>query len=313
MKAILNNLLLLCLLFPAWALPVACSDWTEPETVDLSVRDAKEQNPELWARYMEVLRAYKQSKHFLTYTRFSNGAEKPLSEGDFLRSLPDSLDIVSLGNSGNITAYDREDIPLLREKSTRVLYLVDYAARDTVLTDAAKLGAWLDKAVATAAELNLDGFAFTGTPLYAGTEAALAARKEAARLIVSRLSAASQGKLLVFEGDPAFVEAAGLEKLSYVVLNTEKVANITDLKLKVAGVLASGVTKEKLLLSAGIGSQIADEANVKRDAVPHLTDRVASLGPLAGLAICAIGDDYYNAKMNYETTRTAIQLMNPSK
>ncbi|UVQ23072.1 hypothetical protein NXX60_01720 [Bacteroides thetaiotaomicron] len=46
----------------------------------------------------------------------------------------------------------------------------------------------MDKAVATATELKLDGFAFNGLPSYGGTDAEQAARKEAARLIVSKLS-----------------------------------------------------------------------------------------------------------------------------
>ena len=36
------------------------------------------------------------------------------------------------------------------------------------------LNSWLDKEIATSAELNLDGFAFTGLPLYNGTDAELA-------------------------------------------------------------------------------------------------------------------------------------------
>lgn len=47
--------------------------------------------------------------------------------------------------------------------------------------------------------------------------------------------------------------------------------------------------------------------------MPLMTDRVAAMGPLGGLAIHNIGSDYYSANMNYETTRTAIQQMNPSK
>ena len=43
-----------------------------------------------------------------------------------------------------------------------------------------------------------------------------------------------------------------------------------------------------------------------------MTDRVASLGPLGGLAIYSVGDDYYQTKMHYAITRTAIQSMNPS-
>lgn len=309
--SILNILFLLLVS----SLIVSCSDWNDPEPVDLGINNAKDQNPELWARYIQVLGVYKQSKHYIAYARFNNSSEKPVNEGTYLRSLPDSLDIVTLGNPEKISVYDREDISLLQEKSTRVLYLVDYMTRANTLTDAAALGTWLDKAVNEAAELNLDGFAFTGIPFYNGTDAELAARKEAARLIISKLSAATGGnKLLVLEGSPDFVDPADLEKLNYIALNTADLTHVTELRLMIAGLPANNVLpREKILLSARIGDQIVDEKNEKQSTVPLMTDRIPVMGSLGGLAIYSIGSDYYNAKMNYETTRTAIQQMNPSK
>ncbi len=315
MKTIKNKLLRYVLLLLTFVLPLSCSDWNEPESVNLDINSAKDQNPELWARYMQILHTYKQSKHYITYARFDNSPEQPVNEGNYLRSLPDSLDIVTLSGSDRISEYDREDIPLLQEKSTRVLYLVDYAAQAAKLHDVMTLGAWLDKAIAVANELNLDGFAFTGIPLYGGTDTELAEHKEKSQLIVSKLSAASgQDRLLVLEGNPAFVDDADLGKLDYVVLNTADLTNVTDLKLQVAGVLTRNkLPKDKLLLAARIGEQMTDETSVKQDAVTLMTDRVASLGPLGGLGIYAIGKDYYSPEMNYEITRKAIQLMNPSK
>lgn len=318
MKTIIYKPFIYSLLFLAvFLLPVACDDWNEPETVDLDINSAKEQNPELWARYMQTLRTYKQSEHYLSYAHFDNSPEKPVNEGSYLRSLPDSLDIVTLGNSHQISDYDREDILLLQEKSIRVLYLIDYAAHASSLADIAALNNWLDKEIATAAGFNLDGFAFTGLPMYSGTEDELALHKEKSRLIVSKLSAAAgQDKLLVLEGDPAFIDETDFDKLSYIVLNTAGVTNVTDLKLQVMGILANAGSffpKDKLLLSAQVGVQVIDEAGTKQEAVTLMTDRVVALGPLGGLGIYAIGSDYYSPTMNYEITRTAIQLMNPSK
>lgn len=314
MKTIINKLLTYGLLLMTFILPTACSDWNEPEAVNLDINSAKEQNPELWARYMQVLHTYKLSKHYITYARFDNSADKPVNEGNYLRSLPDSVDIVTLSSPEKISEYDREDIPLLQEKSIHVLYLVDYAVQAASLKDAAALGTWLDKAVSMANELKLDGFAFTGIPLYSGTDAELAAHKEKSRLIVSKLSTAvGQDKLLIFEGNPDFVDDADFDKLNYIVLNTADLTNVTDLKLQVAGVLANGLSKGNLLLAARMGEQMTDESSTKQDAVTLMTDRVASLGPLGGLGIYAIGKDYYSARMNYEITRTAIQSMNPSK
>ena len=52
------------LVFTPFLLPVACDDWIVPEFVDIDINSAKEQNPELWARYMQALRTYKQSEHY---------------------------------------------------------------------------------------------------------------------------------------------------------------------------------------------------------------------------------------------------------
>ena len=315
MKITIPNIFTYLFLLLALLATASCSDWTDQKTVDIDPQHAKEQNPELWARYMEALRTYRQSKHFVTYGSFDNGAEKPKNEGAYLRSLPDSLDIVTPLHPESLTSYDCEDILLLQEKSIKVLYLVDYTAQMSTLTDAAKLGAWLDKSIATASQLGMDGFAIKGTPLYGGTEAEQAARREAAKLIVSKLSAAvGDSKLLVFEGDPAFINTADLNKLDYVVLNTATIVSAVDLKLYVAGVIENFPSlKEKLLLSAKINEKLTNEEGESLGAVTEMTNRVVSLGPLAGLAIYALGDDYYHTKMNYETSRKAIQIMNPSK
>ena len=170
----------------------ACSKWNEPEALQLKLSGAKDRDPQLWGRYMDVLRSYKSGSHYLTYAEFDNGAESPVNEGSFLRSLPDSLDIVALSRPDAISAFDREDIPLLKEKSTKVVLKLDYAAMATEsLADNSALQSRLDRLTSQVRELSLDGFVFTGAPLYDGTPEQLAARREAAALIVSKLRAAA--------------------------------------------------------------------------------------------------------------------------
>lgn len=293
----------------------ACDDWTDPKPVKREVETPQDQDPELWARYMEALKVYKQSPHYVVYGKFANGAEKPVNAGQLLRSLPDSLDMVSLANADKMSEADRQDIAVLHEKGIKVLYCIDYASKAGELSDAGKLGAYLDQAVADAAELELDGFSFTGIPIYGGSEAEIKARRDAAKLIVQKLSAvAGEGKesLLVFEGNPAFVAEEDIAKLSYVVLDTEKTGNVTDLKRQTVLALSrGGLSKERLLLCADVEGEIVNEENVKKQAIGELTERVAALGPLAGLAIANIGKDYYDPTKSYSRTRSAIRLMNP--
>ena len=110
------------------------------------------------------------------------------------------------------------------------------------------------------------------------------------------------------------MNADDLDKLDYVVMNTAGIESAVSLKIYVANVISTyALPKGKLLLAAKMGIKIVDEENVKQDAVTDMIGRVVPLGPLGGLAIYALGDDYYQASMNYQSCRTAIQKMNPSK
>lgn len=287
---------------------VACNDWTEMETVDSTVKKPWEQDPALWAEYTAALRAYKQSQHFIAYARLHNSPEVATSEKDFMRCLPDSLDIVALTNADNFSKYDTEDMSVMREKGIKVLYQVDYAGRTEELGDAAKLGAYLDRVVASAGANGLDGYSFTGIPNANDPAAA-----EAAALIVSKLSA-DEGKLLVFEGNPLFVAAADRAKVDYFILDTEKTENVLDVKFQILNATGyAAVPAEKLVLAAEIGASLKDEDMVEYAAVDEMSRRVISLGPLCGLAAYNIDGDYYSSEMNYKTIRQAIQTLNPSK
>ena len=144
-----------------------------------------------------------------------------------MRCLPDSLDIVALTNADNFSRYDAEDMAVMREKGTKVLWQVDYAGRAAEFADAAKLGAWLDRVVSSVAANGMDGYSFTGIP-NAGDPAAV----QAAALIVSKLSA-DESKLLVFEGNPLFVAEADRAKVDYFILDTEKTEDVGDVKLQI--------------------------------------------------------------------------------
>lgn len=303
-KIIFSILLLAC------AASMACSDWTDTEAVENNVIKPWEQGPELWDQYTQMLRDYKQREHFLVIAHFDNAPAIATGEKDFMRGLPDSLDMVLLTNADNFSRYDAEDMATMREKGTKVLYQIDYAGRMEELADAAKLGAYLDKVIASVRENGMDGYSFTGIP-YQGD----AVRAEAAALLVQKLSADEQ-KTLIFEGDPTFVAEADRAKVDYFVLNTENTENVTDLKMQVARALGyAAVPAEKLLLAADVSAPIMNEDKVEQNAVTELTSRVVSLGPLplCGIAVHNVKKNYYSAERNYPLVCAAIQTLNPSK
>ena len=110
---------------------VGCDDWTEMEIHDSQVNGFKEQNPQEYAAYTQNLRAYKATKHAVVYARLDNAPEVSTGEKDFLRALPDSIDLVSMRNAGRLSGFDREDMKLVRtDYGTRVLYYVDASAAE---------------------------------------------------------------------------------------------------------------------------------------------------------------------------------------
>ena len=289
----------------ALLLGASCSDWTETENIDNTVLKPWEQDPALWADYTAALRAYKASEHYLSYARLHNSPSPASSEQDFMRCLPDSLDIVTLTNADNFSAYDAEDMATMREKGTRVLYQVDYAARKAEFSGEAALKAYLDGVIAAVAANGMDGYSFTADPLDAAATAT----------IVATLSAAKgDTRLLVFEGNPLSVAAADRAKLDFVVLDTEKAENTTEVQLQVLNATGyAGIPAGKLLLAAEIDAPLQDADRTEYAAVALMARCVVEYGPLAGFAAYNIAGDYYHAEMNYQTIRTAIQTLNPSK
>lgn len=286
----------------------ACSDWTENETVDLKTTRPSDENPELVVRYRAALRDYKAREHYMVIAHFDNAPAVATGERDFMRGLPDSLDMVLLTNADNFSKYDAEDMAVMREKGTKVLYRIDYAGRMEEFSDAETLGAYLDRVVASVREHGMDGYSFTGIPREGDP-----ARAEAATLLVSKF-AAEDGKVLIFEGDPIFIAEADRAKVDYFVLNTEATENVTEVKMQVARALNyASIPASKLLLAADVVAPIIDEEKEEQNAVEELTARVVSLGPLCGLAVRNPQRNYYSAERNYPLLCNAIQTLNPSR
>ena len=192
-----------------------------------------------------------------------------------------------------------------REKGTRVRYQVVYAARKAEFSGEAAHKAYLDEATAAVAAKGMDGYSFTADPLDAAATAT----------IVATLSAAKgDTRLLVFEGNPLSVAEADRAKLDFVVLDTEKAENTTDVRLQVLNATGyAGIPAGKLLLAAEIDAPLQDADRVEYAVVEAMARCVVEYGPLAGFAAYNIAGDYYHAEMNYQTIRTAIQTLNPSK
>ena len=261
----------------------ACKDWTQMEYIPTDINHPWEQDPSVWEAYTSSLQAYKQSGHTLVYARLANSPEPAASEKNFMRCLPDSLDIVSLTN--DFSRHDAEDMAMMKQKGTKVLLQVD--ALDEDPTDAVKM-------VKTN---GLDGWAVTGAPNL--DDAAAVAKMAAA--VKSFKTAKAEGQLLVFEGNPLFVAETDRAAFDLYVLDTDDMSSAMDVRLSLLSAENYGIPDSKLLLAGKVGTL---EATVSY---------VLEYGPLAGLAIFDIESDYYHYDGNYIGVRSIIQTLNPSK
>lgn len=123
MKRNIKHLLLP--LFAMFAL-AACEEWTETERLDIRYPLLEEQNPELYARYLEALRAYKAREHKLAIVAIDNVATAPSQQNEHLTTLPDSIDWILLENPAKLHPTLAAEFEQVRRKGTRVGYTIDY-------------------------------------------------------------------------------------------------------------------------------------------------------------------------------------------
>ena len=196
--------------------PVSCDDWTEMEIHDSEINGFKEQNPEQYAAYTQKLRAYKAAKHALVYARLDNAPEVSSSEKDFLRALPDSIDLVSMRNAGRLSGFDREDMKLVRtDYGTRVLYYVDASAAEG-------LNAALSAAIDAVRAGTFDGVT-------------LASASSVDESVVKTLADAlgQTDCLLIFEGTPLLVSEAQRSVFDYYIVDVSAAADDYDLEMAI--------------------------------------------------------------------------------
>lgn len=106
----------------------ACSDWTETESLDIKNPSLESQNPELYQQYLKALRTYKASEHKVVLVTLNNPVTAPAARNQHLTTVPDSVDFISLANPDNLHPMLAGEFAQVREKGTRVIYDIDYAA-----------------------------------------------------------------------------------------------------------------------------------------------------------------------------------------
>ena len=280
-------------IFGALAL-AACDADIEP--IDQRFVGPDGQDPAAYAAYMDALRSYKQSNHYVVCARFDNAPEKVTSEKESLRSMPDSLDIVMLANP--LSKFDREDLPGVQRKSTKVLLMAD-------CSDAATAVRTVDEALAAVAADGLDGLVIS----YPGavTDAARTAETDIAQKL-----AVLSGKTFVFNGNVAFVAAANRDLYAYYLLDATAAENVFVLQSSIdylTGYL--GIPAAKVVPAVTVSGTINDAQSQPQAATDEVA-RTVIKSALGGLALSGIAGDYYDVTTIYPRVKAAIELLNPA-
>lgn len=330
----------------------SCSDWVDPESLNLHVPSLEEQNPGLYADYLEDLKLYKASDHKLTFVSFDNRTGDPVKQAERLTILPDSIDFISLIHPDNLYPDVLKEIDIVRTKGTRVIYSVDYAmieaewiallkeeGSENLTEDDAKVYitkrteemlAFCDKYHYDGVTVIYQGRSLVSLP--AGDLLLYSARQKAFFDVVLTWYETHADRVLSFEGNPQFLVQGNmniLTKCQYVILMTTLSDNTGE--MEIAGfqaVVSTGelLNEAKFIVSVettrpgdtigmhGYFGTIDENENKLRSIqeTARWIRRSSEVFDRSGIFVMDAQYDYYENEWVYQNIREAIGIMNPS-
>lgn len=326
-----------------------CGDWTEDRSVEIETSETNTGKLPGYGEYLTRLRAYKKTDHLITMGWFDNSRKEPVSQGDLLSVVPDSVDIISLLCPDDLTPREREQMNVLQtERGTKVIYTIDCVGFEAGFNRAKseaeeagipfernffeELGGFMDDRLAL-----LDRYPYDGLSVhYEGYWSEFVTPEEQSYLeqtqdiIFGRIVEAAdkprnRERLFVFEGTPQYVVRQYYWPVfDYIVIRTHDKTSIGDVQYKVNTSIRNGVPDEKIIVTAipacpyesdeSRGYFIQDGVEVS--AIEVVAEWVTVPTPAyvkAGMGIYLINHDYYwPGGGDYRHVRNAINTMNPS-
>lgn len=311
----------------------SCNDWTKNEKIAVEDPVFGEGDPELYARYLASLRAYKSGDHRRTVVWFDNSNKQPASRGGFFSDVPDSVDVVALTAGGRLTVEELEQVEMLREKGTKVIGAFDCQAALARDEDAQipeeRLSAALAERIWEIEADGLDGLTlcYESTDPTFATEEELHAQRALDDVVAGALTEWRERHpegLLLFEGTPQWLnDLSAVALCDYLVVRCLDAESVYDFGVRARRMCAvEGSPSDRFLWlvsavppsATGATGYLADAAGVSVRAVGALAEwllRPEDIGK-AGLGIMNVQYDYYNSAMIYRYTKEAIETLNPS-
>lgn len=324
----------------------SCSDWDDMESANVIQPNIKEQNPELYAQYLERLKTYKDSDHKLVYAWFDNSEKVPFNRAQHLSEVPDSVDVLALMHPDNLVESELAEMAnLKKEKGTKVIYSIDFDAIKLIYDTRAKeqpapaegeestfpdfttfMIDSIGHALSLVEKYQYDGLsvAYLGKSMLHLTAAEKKAYIESQNVFMGMVKTwleRNTDKLIAFEGKPQnILDKSFLEKCNLILLPATTIKNQYELSYNLSLAAVEGVPTDRFGIKVSTTS--LDESDKKTGyfadgsrALPTAAQWIMSAHEgytIKGLGIDNISTDYYNPALVYRHSRQAITTLNPS-
>lgn len=334
------------------AILFSCSDWTDTESLDIHIPTIEEQNPELYARYVESLNDYKASEHKVVIASVNNLSTMPSSRSQRLVDMPDSLDYICLNNILEVNEMNVSEMNEVRKLGTKVLGLIDFDAIESawkaILDEEANADtdsndtegeepvnnearfieycqSEVAKRITAGNALGVDGFIanFTGFDLNVLLEEGIAAETARQAAFFDGIAnwKAASNKTLMFKGVPQNVmNKTLLSDCQYIILSAHSAKNLSQMSYLALMASVTGVPTDRFVIGVTTpyttpSATVNGELTGGASAVVGAAQwAIAGTAEFtkAGISIDNAEQDYYNASKIYTNIRTAINVLSPT-
>ncbi|MCC8036404.1 MAG: glycoside hydrolase family 18 [Rikenellaceae bacterium] len=329
---------------------VACSDWTDVDSLDTDEIIAREQNEQQYQQYLSNLRQWRKSDHKIVIGWFDNSVKIPSSRAHHITDVPDSVDIIALMYPDNLADFEIEDIATVRrDKGMKVIYTVDYDAIkneiDLEILNAERNGDEVPDFETTFRErfgAQLEYFTkygYDGISIgYCSVKDDFLTKEEYEEVqkyqdivfgAYASLMEQYPDKIYLFEGLPENVaDKSILSDYDYIVLKTQDAQTINEVALLAQFSMIEGVPTGNIIIPTYARSTASDDTQTGifwiRDPETGTSSDYSAMVVIAdwilepdnigkrGLGVYRINDDYYFSDLAYKNVREAINIMNPS-
>lgn len=320
----------------------ACGDWNDTEPVDIAEPSIERQNPQLYTKYLENLRAYKQGSHKLVYVWFDNSAKTPASRAHHIVDVPDSVDVISLMSPDNLADWELEEISSVRSgKGTKVIYTIDFDAIKATYNEKLELATEeepvsqdfigflidsLETALSYVEKYGYDGVcvAYTGKSRLHMRKAELheyTSNETAFINIIADWHVRHADRMIVFYGKPQnIINPALLRDVRSILIPATNAISQEEFTFLYGMAQAENVPTDRYGLVVS-----ATDLTDANQTIGYLGDGTLAIDGLAawgttahaGIPVTAVGvynvsSDYYNPSQVYSHTRAMISSVNPS-